>query len=121
MLINALPLLFLGCLTGTLSGLMGIGGGSFITPALVYLFGFSQHAAQGTTLALLVPPVGLVATWAYYQNGLVDLKVTAILSIGFFIGSLLGAKFAIDLPELFLKRMFGTLMLIIALKMISDK
>ena len=61
------------------------------------------------------------ATWAYYQNGRVDLKITAILSIGFFIGSLLGAKFAIDLPELFLKRMFGTLMLIIALKIVSAK
>lgn len=120
-MLTNLPLLFLGCLTGTLSGLMGIGGGSFITPALVYLFGFSQHAAQGTTLALLVPPVGLVAAWAYYRQGLVDLKVTAILAIGFFVGSLLGARFAIDLPELFLKRMFGALMLVIALKMILTK
>jgi uncharacterized membrane protein YfcA len=121
MLINILGLLFLGCLTGTLSGLLGIGGGSLITPTLVYLFGFSQHTAQGTTLALLVPPVGLIAAWAYYQQGFVDLKVSALLCIGFVIGSLLGAKFAIDLPEVFLKRVFGTLTLIIALKMLLNK
>jgi hypothetical protein len=117
-LFYALPLLLLGCFTGALSGLLGIGGGTLVTPALVYLFHFSQLTAQGTTLALLVPPVGLVAAWAYYQQGHVDLQVVVLLAVGFVIGSLLGAKFAIDLPEILLRQLFGAMMLVIALKMI---
>ena len=117
----SLPYLILGCLTGTISGAVGIGGGCLITPALVYLFGFSQHSAQGTTLALMVPLIGLAAAWKYYQQGYVDVKVGALLCIGFMLGSLLGAQCGISLPEVFLKRMFGTIMLLISLRMMFAK
>lgn len=99
MLLKALLFLFLGLITGGMSGLLGIGGGSLITPALIYFFGFSQHIAQGTTLSLLVPPIGLMGAWTYYQQGYVNLKVGIILCAGFFLGSLIGAKLAIGMPD----------------------
>lgn len=113
--------LLLGSIAEVLSGLIGIGGGVLITPALIYFFGFSQHSAQGTTLALMVPPISLLGAWAYYQKGYVDLTVTIFVCAGFFLGALLGAKFAVDLSEVFLRRVFGTALLLVALKMIFTK
>jgi uncharacterized membrane protein YfcA len=81
----------------------------------------SQHTAQGTTLALMVPPIGLLAAWAYYKQGFVDLKVAAFICLGFFIGGLLGAKFAVEIPEPILKKVFGIVMLGVSLKMILGK
>ena len=78
--------LLLGLVTGIFSGLIGIGGAIIIIPSLVLLFGLSQHTAQGTTLALMVPPIGLLAAWVYYKQGFVDLKIAAFVCIGFFIG-----------------------------------
>jgi uncharacterized protein len=121
MLVNVLPYLLLGVAIGGLSGLLGIGGGTLFTPALIYLFGFSQHMAQGTTLMLLVPPIGLLAAWTYYQQGYVDLRVGIVLCIGFALGSLFGAQAAIELPVCLLQRLFGILMLLIALRMIFIK
>lgn len=116
-----LAFLVLGSVIGAISGLIGIGGGALFTPALVYLFGFSQHNAQGTTLALLVPPIGLLAAWSYYQEGYVNLKVAALICIGFVLGSVVGAKIAVDLPEVFLKRIFGSALLVVGLRMIFSK
>jgi len=116
-----LPYLLLGLLAGILSGLIGIGGGIIIVPALVLLFGFSQHQAQGTTLALLIPPIGILAAWAYYQQGYVNLKVAAIICAGFFLGGFLGAKLATSLPSLVLEKIFGVALLLIAFKMIFLK
>lgn len=113
--------LVLGLAAGIISGLIGIGGGVLLTPALIYLFGFSQHNAQGTTLALLVPPIGLLAAWTYYQQGFVDLKVATLICAGFFIGGFVGAKIAVDIPDDLLRRIFGAGMLLIALKMIFSK
>jgi uncharacterized protein len=114
-------LILLGLITGTISGLIGIGGGVILTPALVYLFGFSQHSAQGTTLALLVPPVSLLAAWTYYQKGNVDLKAATIVFMGFFIGGFFGAQLALQLPEFWLRRIFGIAMMGLAIKMIFAK
>lgn len=114
-------LLLLGLIAGCLSGLIGIGGGVIIVPALVILFGFSQHLAQGTTLALLVPPIGILGALTYYQHGYVDLKTAAIVCAGFFIGSLVGAKLATGIPNDLLERIFGIALLVIALKMIFLK
>ena len=111
--------LALGLGVGTLSGLIGIGGGVLITPALVYLFGFSQHDAQGTTLALLVPPIGLLGAWTYFDQGFVDLKAAGLICIGFVFGGLIGAHFAVELPEVWLKRCFGIAMILIGLKMVT--
>lgn len=113
--------LALGVFAGVLSGLIGIGGGVFIVPALVFLFGLTQHQAQGTTLAMLVPPIGILAAWAYYQQGYVDLRIAALLAIGFFVGSFFGAKLAIGISNIMLERIFGVVMLLIALKMIFAK
>jgi hypothetical protein len=87
-------LFLLGIIAGSLSGLIGIGGGVIIVPALIFLFGLSQHQAQGTTLALLVPPIGILGAWVYYKQGYVDLRIAAVICIGFFLGSMFGAKLA---------------------------
>jgi uncharacterized membrane protein YfcA len=113
--------LLLGFVAGALSGLIGIGGGVIIVPALVFLFGLSQHQAQGTTLALLIPPIGILAAWTYYKQGYVDVKIAAIICFGFFLGSFLGAKVATGLSDIMLERIFGVALLLIALKMIFVK
>src|SRR5512147_1748780 len=110
--------LLLGLLVGILSGLIGIGGGVIIVPVLIFGFGLSQHEAQGTTLAMLVPPVGLLAAWTYYKQGYVNFQIAALLCIGFFVGGLLGAKLATGLSNVLLEKVFGIAMLAIALKMI---
>ena len=110
--------ILLGLLAGVLSGLIGIGGGVIIVPSLIFLFGFSQQEAQGTTLGLLVPPIGILAAWTYYQQGYVNLKVAALICFGFVLGGLLGAKIAVDLPSEVLEKVFGIALLLIALKMI---
>jgi hypothetical protein len=113
--------LVLGLIAGAFSGLIGIGGGTIIVPALVFLCGLSQHRAQGTTLALLVPPIGFLAAWTYYKQGYVDLKVAAFICIGFFFGGLLGAKLATKLSNIVLERVFGIALFLISLKMIFVK
>ena len=120
-MMTVLLYLLLGLIAGTLSGLIGIGGGTIIVPALVFLFGFSQHLAQGTTLALLVPPIGILAAWTYYRQGFVDLGIAAYICVGFFFGGLLGAKLATGLSNVVLERIFGVALLLIALKMILAK
>ena len=118
---NILFYLLLGLVAGIYSGLIGIGGGTIIVPALVFLFGLSQHQAQGTTLALLVPPIGLLAAWTYYKQGYVDFRIAALICVGFFIGGLIGAKFAAKLSNVTLERVFGVALLLIALKMLFAK
>ncbi|MEW6544628.1 MAG: TSUP family transporter [Nitrospirota bacterium] len=107
-----------GLVAGMLSGLIGIGGGIVIVPALVLLFGFSQHQAQGTTLALMVPPIGLPAAWTYYKHGSVNFEAALLVCLGFFLGGFFGAKLATGLPNVILERLFGLAMLAIALKML---
>jgi uncharacterized membrane protein YfcA len=111
----------LGLVAGVLSGMIGIGGGVIIVPALVFLFGFSQHSAQGTTIALMVPPIGILAAWAYHAQGMVDLKAAAIICIGFLLGGYFGAKLAISLPKQYLEKFFGIALLLISLKMLLSK
>ncbi|HOD13839.1 MAG TPA: sulfite exporter TauE/SafE family protein [Spirochaetota bacterium] len=111
----------LGIVAGTLSGLIGIGGGVIIVPALLFLFGFSQHQAQGTTLALLVPPIGILAAWTYYKHGYIDFHAALFIGIGFLVGSFLGAKVATSVPGIVIERIFGIALLLISLKMIFVK
>ena len=113
--------ILLGLLTGIFSGMFGLGGGIIVVPALVLIFGLSQHNAQGTTLAMMVPPIGLLAAWTYYSKGFVDLKIAGLLCLGFFFGGLLGAKFVVGLPEPVLRKLFGVALLLISLKMILTK
>ena len=112
------PFLLLGITVGIISGMIGIGGGVLITPALIYMFGFEQKLAQGTTLALLVPPIGILGAWAYYEQGFIDIKVAVLICIGFFIGGFIGARFAVGLDPLLLRRVFGIAMLVVSCRMI---
>jgi len=113
--------LLLGLLAGALSGLIGIGGGVIIVPVLVFLMGFSQHEAQGTTLALLIPPIGILAAWSYYKQGYVNLPVAGYICVGFVLGSLAGARLATSLSNTALERIFGVALLLIAIKMLLAK
>ncbi|MDI6640878.1 MAG: sulfite exporter TauE/SafE family protein [Elusimicrobiota bacterium] len=117
-MINALLYIIVGLVAGTISGLVGIGGGVIIIPVLVLLFGLSQHMAQGTTLALLVLPIGLLAALTYYKHGYVDLKIALFICIGFFLGGLFGAKLAISVSTEILRKIFGVALLLISLKFI---
>jgi uncharacterized protein len=111
----------LGLLAGYLSGMIGIGGGVIIVPALIFLFGLSQHQAQGTTLALLVPPIGLLAAWTYYKQGFVDVRIALLIGAGFTVGGLVGANTAIGLSNAALQRIFGVALLILGAKMVLAK
>jgi uncharacterized membrane protein YfcA len=86
--------ILVGLIGGTLSGLTGLGGGFIMVPLLVYLFGMTQHGAQGTSLAVLLPPLGLLAFLQYYRNGHVDLQVAALVALGFFFGGYVGGSIA---------------------------
>ncbi len=118
---NVLLFLLLGLAAGIFSGLIGIGGAIIIIPSLVLLFGLSQHTAQGTTLALMVPPIGLLAAWVYYRQGFVDLKIAGLICLGFFVGGLLGAKFAVAIPDQLLRKVFGVVLLAASLKMMFGR
>lgn len=113
-------LIGVGLLAGFLSGILGIGGGVVMVPLLL-LIGFTQHQAQGTSLAAMLPPVTLLAVLQYSKEGHVDWKLALVISATFIIGGLLGSKLAVVINERFLKRIFGVLMLFIALKMIVGK
>lgn len=113
--------LVIGVAAGFLSGLIGIGGGIIIIPALVMILGYSQKMAQGTTLALMLPPITIFAVINYYKQGFIDIKISLIVIIGFVIGSFFSSKLAMILPELILKRIFGVIMILVAIKMIFFK
>ena len=113
--------LAIGLVAGLLSGIFGIGGGIVIIPALVFILGFSQHLAQGTTLALMVPPIGIFAAINYYKKGYVNLKLAAIICVGFIIGSIITSNFVVNLPDDVLKKVFGALLFFIAIRMIFFK
>jgi hypothetical protein len=111
-----LPLSFLGFLaigafTGAVSGMFGIGGGIFVIPAMVWLYGFDQKMATGTSLGMLLPPIGIAAFWQYYKADLVNIPAVLLLVAGFLAGSYLSARYTILLPELLVKRAFGGLMI----------
>lgn len=114
-----LLLLLIGVMAGMLSGLVGIGGGIVIVPALVYLLSFSQKQAQGTSLAILLLPIGILAVINYYKDPQVhlDIKVVALIIIGFVAGSFFGSKLALSLPDTTVKKVFAGFMIIMAVKM----
>lgn len=108
----------IGIVAGLLAGLLGLGGAIIIIPALVMLLGYSQQMAQGTTLLMLVPPVGALAAWQYYKTGNADVKTALILAVFFFASGYFGAKLANHIPQEFLKKIFAVLLIVIALKML---
>jgi uncharacterized protein len=107
-----------GLAAGILGGMVGVGGGIIIVPALVYFLAFSQHQAQGTSLALMLFPVGILGVINYYKKGYVDFRYAGLLAIGFVVGSYLGSKFSLSLPQLTVKKIFAIIMLLVSLKML---
>ncbi|HHO76231.1 MAG TPA: sulfite exporter TauE/SafE family protein [Deltaproteobacteria bacterium] len=113
-------LLFVGLGSGIVSGIFGIGGGVIIVPALVYLVGLPQHTAIGTSLAILLPPVGLAAVIEFYRHGHVNLKFALIVAIGLFLGAWIGARFANRLPGPHLRLAFGMFVICLGIYVIYD-
>ena len=113
-------LILIGVFAGMLGGMVGVGGGIVIVPALVYFLGFSQHQAQGTSLGVIVLPVAILAVINYYQKGFVDVKTSLMVACGFVIGSYFGSKFAVQVSDIVLKRVFGTLLLFMAIKLFYE-
>lgn len=113
-----LILLIIGTAAGVLGGLVGIGGGVVVIPALVFFLGFSQHMAQGTSLTMMLPPIGILAVLAYNRQGFVDWKAAVLLCIGFLLGSIFGAKLATTAPQAVLSRIFGVFLVVVGLRMV---
>lgn len=116
-----LILIIIGIVTGAMAGMLGIGGAIIMIPALVFFMGFSQQMAQGTSLAVMLPPIGILAAYNYYKAGQVNITFAIILAIAFLIGSYFGSKFALTLPQPLLKKIFGVLLLLVAAKMLLSK
>jgi len=114
-------LIIIGILSGILAGVFGIGGAIIVIPALVFIIGLSQHEAQGTSLAFMLPPVGILATWNYWKAGQVNWKIALILSITFVVGAYFGSRFSINISDKMLRRIFGVLLMVVAVKMIVSK
>jgi uncharacterized membrane protein YfcA len=108
----------IGMAAGVLSGVFGIGGGVIIVPALVYLAGFRQHPATGTSLAVLLPPIGIGATWEYYRNGNVNLRVAMIMAVAVFAGGWVGALIANRMSGPYLRLAFGVFVVILGVSLI---
>lgn len=111
-------LVIIGLLAGFLSGVLGVGGGVVMVPLMVFLLGFTQHQAQGTSLAVLAVPVTLAAAYNYYQDGSLNWKYALVMALMFVIGGYLGSKLAISISEKILKQIFGVVLVILGLRMV---
>jgi hypothetical protein len=116
-----LILIAIGLIAGIFSGIVGLGGGIIIIPALIYILGLSQKEAQGTSLALMLPPIGLLAAINYYKAGAINLKYALIIALAFLIGGFLGSKIALSLSDQTLKKIFAFALLILGLRMLIWK
>lgn len=111
-------LLIIGLVAGFMGGLVGIGGGVIIVPALVLVLGLSQHLSQGISLAMMIFPVGIMGVINYYKKGYVDFKYAGLIAVGFFLGSYLGSKFSLSLPQETVRKIFAVVMILLAIKLL---
>jgi uncharacterized protein len=116
-----LILIVIGIITGIMAGMLGIGGAIIMIPAMVYFLGLTQQTAQGTSLAVMLPPIGVIAAYNYYKAGQVNIKFALILAAAFIIGSYFGSKIALNVPQQVLKKVFAALLLLVAAKMLLSK
>jgi len=114
-------LALIGLVGGAASGLLGIGGGLVMIPAMILFMGFSQHQAQGTTLGVLVFPVAILSVINYYRNGYIDFKFVLVLALTFVIGNYFGSLLAVNLDAKLLRRIFGVFLLLISFKLVLGK
>ena len=113
--------LLLGIAIGIFSGLVGVGGGVLLIPILVYAFHMNQHQAQGTSLAMLLPPTGLLAFWQYYKAGNVDVKLGLMIALGVFIGGYFGGEWAQHIPQAAMRRIFAVVLAAVAVELFFHK
>lgn len=112
-------LILIGVSAGVLSGLIGVGGGIIVVPCLVYFLGLTQHSAQGTSLALMLPPIGILAVYNYYKADALNIKYALIIAAAFVVGGYLGSKVSLTyISEALMKKIFGVIMLVAAVKLI---
>jgi len=111
-------LLVIGLAAGILGGLIGVGGGIIIVPSLIYFLGFSQKEASGTSLGILLLPVGILGVLQFYKAGYVDMRTVWLVSFGFLVGSYFGSKIALRFSQETVRKIFAIVMILIALKMI---
>ena len=111
-------LILIGIAAGFLGGMVGIGGGLIIVPALVLLLGISQHNAQGISLTMMLFPVGILGVMNYYKKGYIDFRYSALIAVGFLLGSYIGSKFSLSLPEEMVKKIFAIIMIVLAIRML---
>lgn len=114
-------LVIIGLLAGFLSGLIGVGGGIIMVPLFILFLGFTQHQAQGLSLAVLLPPVTFLAVYNYHQAGVIDWRYALIVALVFVIGGFIGSKVALSLDQQTLKKVFGGILMLIALKLVLGK
>ncbi len=114
-------LIIIGLLAGILSGFVGVGGGIIMVPAMIWLLGYDQHQAQGTSLAVLMFPVVLLAVRNYWKQGMIDWKIVIVIAVAFVAGGYFGSKGALALPADTVKRVFGVIMLFVAIKLILGR
>ena len=114
-------LIFIGLAAGLLSGIIGIGGGLIMIPLLIILLGLDQHTAQGTSLAVMLPPIGILAAMNYYKSGNLNWEYALIIATTFIVGGYFGSKIALQLSPQVLRKVFGVIMLVASLKMIFSK
>jgi len=115
---DILLLAVIGLAAGVFGGMVGLGGGVIMIPAMIYFLGMNQISAQGTSLAVMLPPVGILAVMNYYKSGQINLKYALIIAIAFTIGGYFGSKIALSIPVATVKKIFGLALIAIALKMI---
>lgn len=116
-----MKLFLIGAASGLSSGALGIGGTLVLIPALIYFVGMDQHEAQGTSLAVLVLPIGILGAWRYYQEGHARLELVPLIALGFFIGAYFGADWVQGLSHIWLRRLFAFALLLLSLKMLFTK
>jgi hypothetical protein len=114
-------LIIIGLLAGILSGLVGVGGGIIMIPLLILLLGLTQHQAQGTALFAMLPPIGILAAMNYFKQGYVKWEYAVVIAFTFVIGGYFGSKLSLSLPPQTVRRIFGIIMLLGAIKLISSK
>ena len=114
-------LIMIGLMAGVFGGMFGVGGAIIMVPALVYFLGVDQHTAQGTSVAIMLPPIGLFAAYNYYKAGQVNIWYAVIIAVAFLAGGYFGSKIALALPENLMKKIFGILLLLVALRIIFSK
>ena len=116
-----LILVAIGVLAGMLSGFVGVGGGIIIVPALMWALGFTQHQATGTSLGVLLLPVGILAVWNYHREGNLDWRAALVIGAGFVVGAYFGSARSLALPPETVKKVFGGVLIIAAIKLIFGK